>query len=145
MNTHLKYIEWRDPKGLHEDTRQSISDLKFLKDELQFLKNLVAEHTLKLIYEITYLDSKAIFKQLTDHSNEIEKLLKELNEHSNNLALVLDDDEDDVLGEIRRYKDEHYRLIMDEINFHSDVKKTKRVIFQILSEISKKGIQKKLS
>ena len=145
MNTHLKYIEWRDPKGLHEDTTQSISDLKFLKDELQFLKNLVAEHTLKLIYEISYIDCKAIFKQLTDHTKQIEKLLKGLKEHSNNLKILLDDDEDDVLGEIRGYKGEHYRLIMDEMNFHSDVKKTKRAIFQILSEIIRKGKQKKLS
>ncbi|WP_432410119.1 hypothetical protein [Rasiella sp. SM2506] len=145
MNTHLEYIEWRDPKGLHEDTRQSISDLTFLKDELQFLKNLVAEHTLKLIYEIRYIDSKAIFKQLTDHTKQIEKLLKELKEHSNNLEIVLDDDEENVLGEIREYKNEHYRLIISEMNFHSDVKKTKRAIFQILSEINKKGKQKKLS
>ena len=47
MKTHFKYIEWRDTNGLHEDTLQSLSDLRFLKDELQFLKDLVAEHTLE--------------------------------------------------------------------------------------------------
>jgi len=141
--THFKYIEWRDPRGLHEDTVRSLSDLKFLKDELQFLMNLVAEHTLELIYGESSEESKVIFSQLADHKKRLEKLLKALEAHSNKLQVLLDDT--DVPGELKLYKDEHYKLIIEEMDFHSDVKKTKRTIFQMLSEIMKKSKQKKLS
>ncbi len=141
--THFTYIEWRDPKGLHEDTMRSLSDLKFLKDELQFLTDLVAEHTLELISGKSSEESKAIFNQLTGHTKRLKKLLKELEAHSNKLQILLDNKE--VPGEVKMYKDEHYKIILEEMDFHSDVKKTKRAIFEMLSEIMKKSKQKKLS
>ncbi len=141
--TNFKYIEWRDTEGLHEDTVQSLSDLTFLKDELQFLKDLVAEHTLELIYEKSSEESKAIFNQLQGHSKRVEKLIEELKAHKNKLRVLTDDI--DVPGELRVYKDEHYRLILEESDFHSDLKKTKRSIFEMLAEIMEKTKQKKLS
>jgi uncharacterized protein (DUF342 family) len=141
--THFKYIEWRDTNGLHEDTQQTLSDIKFLKDELQFLRDLVAEHTLELIYGKSSEVSKAIFNQLIEHTNRLEKLQKELEMHSNNLETLLDDN--DVTGEVKAYKDQHYKLVLEEMDIHADVKKTKRIIFNMLSEIMKKGKQKKLT
>ena len=75
-------------------------------------------------------------------TKRLEKLLKELEMHSNNLQVLLDDD--DVPGEMRTYKDEHYRLLIEEMNFHADVQKTKRSIFKMLAEIMKQRKQKKL-
>lgn len=142
IGTHFKYIEWRDTEGLHQDTLNSLSDLKFLKDELQFLKGLVGEHTIEILMEASSVLSKAIFSELTGLSKRLEKLLAELTAHSNNLKVLLDDD--DVPGELRAYKDEHYQLLMEEMKFHADVKKTKRSIFSLLSGIIKEGKQKKL-
>ena len=142
MKTHFKYIEWRNTKGLHEDTVNSLSDLKFLKDELQFLKNLVAEHTLQLIYGKDPVESKAIFNQLDNHSKRLEKLIKELVAHKNKLQVLMDDN--DVPDELREYKDEHYKLLIEEMDFHSDVKKTKRIIFEMLAGLMKKSKLKKL-
>jgi hypothetical protein len=141
--SHLKFIQWRDPDGLHEDTTTSIRDIKFLKDELQFLKDLAAEHTLELIYGTSPEESHAIIKQLTEHSKRLEKLLKSLKEHRNNLQVLMD--EDDVAGELNTYKNQHYTLMMEEMDFHADLKKTKHIIFKMLSEIMKKSKQKKLS
>lgn len=140
--THFKYIEFRDTSGLHQDTSQSISDLMFLKDELTFLKSLVAEHTLELIYGKSSVESTAIFNQLITHTKRLEKLTKELDAHKNNLQILLD--HDDVPGELRDFKDEHYKLVIEEMDFHADVKKTKRLIFDMLSEIMKKNKQKKI-
>lgn len=142
MKTHFKYIEWRDTSGLHEDTVNSLSDLKFLKDELQFLKNLVAAHTLELIYDSDPVESKAIFNQLEGHSKRLATLIKELEAHRNKLQELMDDD--DVPGEMREYKDRHYKLIIEEMDFHADVKKTKRTIFEMLAALMKKSKRKKL-
>lgn len=142
MKTHFKYIEWRDTRGLHQDTLDSLSDLKFLKDELQFLKDLVAEHTLQLIYGKDPIESKAIFNQLEGHSKQLAKLIKNLEVHKNSLQVLMDDD--DVPGELLEYKDKHYKLLTEEMDFHLDVKKTKRTIFEMLSDLMKKSKQKKL-
>jgi len=141
MQTHFNYIEWRDIEGLHEDTMNSLSDLTFLRDELFFLKTLVAEHTLQLIYGKDPVESNVIFNQLTDQSKQLEKLIKNLNTHKNKLQLLLDND--DVPGELREYKDEHYQLMVEELDFHATVKKTKRNIFKMLTALMKTSKEKK--
>ena len=125
---------------MHQDTVNSILDLQFLRDELQFLKDLVAAHTLELIYGKSTEESNAIFNQLTGHKKRLDKLLKELKTHRNNLQLLMD--KDDVPGELQTYKNEHYELMIEEMKFHSDVKKTKRIIFKMLAEIMNKSKQK---
>ena len=139
---NYKYIEWRDTEGLHEDVLQSLSDLTFLKDELQFLKDLVAEHTLELIYEKSSEQSKLLFSQLQEYTRWLEKLIKELQAHKNNLQILTDTI--DIPGELQEYKEEHYRLILEESNFHADLKKIKQNIFDVLTGIMKKNRQKRL-
>lgn len=140
--SHLIFIEWRDSAGLHADTAKTILDIKFLKDELRFLKDLMAAHTLELIYGNTVEESKVVINQLTAHSNRLITLLKALEVHCNNLQVVMDDD--DVPGEMQSYKDEHYRLMIEEMDLHADLKKTKQIIFKMLAEVMKKSKQKKL-
>ncbi|QNJ99081.1 hypothetical protein [Constantimarinum furrinae] len=142
MNSHFKYIEWRDTSGLHQDTLHSLSELHFLKDELRFLEDLVEEHTLQLFYGKDQIENKSILNQLDNHSKRLLILLKELEAHKNKLQVLMDNN--DVLGELREYKDEHYKLLLEEMDFHSDVKNTKRTIFEILSVLIKKNKQKKL-
>ena len=142
METHLKYIEWRDTKGLHEDTLNSLSALEFLKDELQFLQDLVAEHTIELIYGKPFEESRHIAEQISHHEQRLEGLIKRLKDHKNQLQVLLDDV--DVPNEVRDYKQSHYTLMIEIMNFNTDVKKTKRSIFNMLSEIMKRNKTKKL-
>ena len=141
-NTHFKFIEWRDTAGLYKDTNNTILDLKFSKDELRFLEGLVSEHTLELIYGKNSEESKAIIKELTEHSKRLDVLMTKLNAHSKELKVFVD--EDDNQGELQFYKNEHYTLLLEEMDFHADLKKTKRQIFKMLSEIMKKSKQKQL-
>lgn len=140
--THFKYIEWRDTPGLHEDVVQSISELKFLRDELHFLRDLVSEHTFELIYGKPYEEAAQIGAQLLIYENRVQYLLKKLNMHSNNLQTLMDTIE--VPHELKDYKDAHYKLMISIMDFHSDVKKTKRVLFEMLALIKKGNKQKKL-
>lgn len=141
--THLKFIEWRNTDGLREDARQSISELNFLKDELQFLRDLISSHALELIYGKTYQEAAKIGADLHICSNRLQSLLKELKVHSNNLKVLLDDVEEP--NELKNYKDRHYRLMLEVINLQGDIKTTKRTIFSMLGTILKKSKQKKIS
>jgi len=140
--TNLKYIEWRDTNGLHEDTLQALSDLEFLKDELQFLEDLVAEHTLELIYGRPFEESRRIAEEITQHEKRLLILMENINEHRNKLQILMD--EVDVPSELKDYKNEHYKLMVESMDFHADVKKTKRSIFKMLAETMKKSKQKRL-
>ncbi len=141
--THFKYIEWRNTKGLHEDSINAISDLMFLKDELHFLKDLVAEHTLELMYGKSHEEAVKIGIALHTLDDRLKNLLKDLVVHSNNLKVLTDDI--DVPNELQDYKNVHYKLMVEAMDFHTDLKKTKRIIFEMMADIMKKSKQKKLS
>ncbi len=141
--THLKYIEWRDTSGLHEDVMQSMSELQFLKDELHFLKDLVVDHALELIYGKPYDEAAKMGAQLYNYDNRLNVLLKDLKDHSNNLQILMDDI--DVPNELKEYKDTHYKLMIEAMSYQTAVKKLKRTIFEMLGEVMKKNKQKKLS
>lgn len=141
--THFKYIEWRNPEGLHEDTAISISDVSFLKDELNFLNDLVAQNTVELLFDASVGKSQEFQKELYQLTNRADKLSEKLNSHRNMLQILMDDI--DVPDENKVYKNVHYKLMMDVIDFHADVKKIKKQVFATLSKVIKKSKQKKLS
>lgn len=140
--THFKFIEWRNTEGLHEDAVQSISELNFLKDELHFLRDLVSEHAMELIYGESYEEATKIGADLHTYSNRLRLILKELKVHSKNLKVLLDDvDEPD---ELKKYKERHYKLMLEVMDLQADVKKTKHNIFSTLGQVMKKRKQRKL-
>tara|TARA_R110002012_G_scaffold321121_3_gene547609 strand:- start:21666 stop:22034 length:369 start_codon:yes stop_codon:yes gene_type:complete len=120
----------------------SISELKFLQDELHFLRDLVAEDTLELIYNITHEKAAQIAIALRGYDKRVKRLLKEMQAHANNLQVLIDDI--DVPNEVKEYKNTHYELMISTMDLHADVKKTKRTIFKMLAEIMKKSKQKNL-
>ena len=141
--TNIEYIKWRNTQGLHEDAVNTISNLKFYKDELHFLKDLVAEHTLELIYGKSHEEALKIGTELHALNNRLKNLLKVLVEHSNHLQVLTDDI--DVPNELIDYENVHYKLMVDASDFYRDVKKSKHKIFKMMADIMKKSKQKKLS
>ena len=140
--SNIKYIEWRSTEDLHEDIRNSISELRFIKDEQLFLEELIKGHTLQLISGTNYEESKEVILMLSNHSKKLQPLLTRLKKHSNNLQILLD--EEDVPNEMEDYKEVHYKLMFDVINYYSKFKKIKQKIFLLIKKLMKKGRQKLL-
>ncbi|MGB3344186.1 MAG: hypothetical protein WBA61_09755 [Aequorivita sp.] len=140
--THLKFIEWRNTAGLHEDAVQSISELNFLKDELKFLRNLMTEYTLNIIVEKAMADAAKINTDLGSYTYRVQQLLKDLKVHAAQLKVLLD--EIDEPNELQVYKGKHYKLMLDTLDLHLDVKKTKRKIFSLIVQLIKKEKQIKI-
>ena len=44
-----RYIEWISPEDMHAETVEWMSELRFAKDEQQFLNGLVKHYTLQLV------------------------------------------------------------------------------------------------
>ncbi|MDX1461735.1 MAG: hypothetical protein R3359_01660 [Marinirhabdus sp.] len=139
--THYKFIQWRDTGGLHEDTTITISDLKFLQDELHFLTDLASEETLEMIYGISHEASAFVAEKLQACQNRVEHLLEAFQLHSNRLQTLLDDTE--IPNELEEYKDAHYNLMISAMKLHGDVKKVKQRVFNMLAEVMQKSKEKR--
>ena len=140
--SNIKYIEWRSTEDLHEDIHNSISELRFIKDEQMFLEDLIKGHTLQLISGTNYEESKEVILMLSKHSKKLQPLLTRLKKHSNNLQVLLD--EEDVPNEMEDYKEVHYKLMFDVINYYSKFKKIKQKIFLLIKKLMKQDRQKLL-
>ena len=138
----ITYIEWRDPEGLHEDSITCISELKFVKDELKFLSDLVTAHTLELISEENYEQSKKLVTAISGLKKKLKVLLKSMQRHTNNLETLVDDI--DIPDEEDEYKAVHYKLMFESVSFLSKFKKLKRRVFRLIKTILKEKKKRKL-
>ncbi len=141
-NVGLKYIKWQDSQGLHEDTVHSISDIQFIKDELQFLRDLLTNYTLVLIHEKTLERAKKIAGELDAYELSAQQLHQDLKQHEHNLQKLLKKVE--IAKQLTHYKNIHYQLMMRLINFYTDFRKTKERIFKVFTELLKQEKSRRL-
>ena len=142
VSTHLKYIKWHSSEELHEDTVRCISELQFVIDELEFLKELVKEHTLDLIFEERFEKSRVIANELTNLRKEINDLVSKIQSHKNNLQTVLNAIKQPK--ELEDYKSIHYKLMFKAIALNAKFKILKNEIFILIKEILKINKSKRL-
>lgn len=140
--SNIKYKEWRSVEDMHEDTLNAISELRFINDEQQFLEDLIKNYTIDLITGNTFSKSKEAISSLSKHRKDLKPLLKRTIAHSNNLQTLLDDDE--IPGEIDRYKEAHYDIMVEVVAYYSKFKKIKRMIFSLVQKIIKQNKKRKL-
>ena len=140
--SHIKYIEWRSVEDLHATIMNSISELRFIKDEQQFLEDLIINHTMGLIAGDSYELSKSAITKLSKSRKKLEPLLKKLISHSNNLELLLDDNH--IINQMEEFKELHYHLMLEFNTYYSQFKKIKRQIFKLIKKILKESKQHKL-
>ena len=138
----IKYIEWRSPEGLHEDTITCLSELRFLKSEISFLSDLIKSHTLDLLSENLFEESRLIAIELSKQKKRVKPLITNLMDHSNNLQTLLDDI--DIPDEEDEYKTAHYQLMFESVAILSNLKKLKRRVFRLIKKILKEKKKRKL-
>ena len=140
--SHIKYIEWRSVEDLHADIINSISELRFIKDEQQFLEDLIINHTMGLIAGDSYELSKNAITKLSKSRKKLGPLLKKLTSHSNKLEILLD--ENHIINEMEDFKELHYQVMKEFNTYDSGFKKVKKQIFKLIKKILKESKQHKL-
>ena len=140
--SHIKYIEWRSIENLHEGILNCISELRFTKDEQQFLEDLIINHTMGLIAGNSYELSKNVITRLTKSRIKLGPLLKRLMAHSNDLESLLD--ENHIIGEMENFKELHSQLMYEVFAYTSQFKRVKKQIFKLIKQIMKESKQKRL-
>jgi len=140
--SHMKYIEWRSVQDLHADILNSISELHFIKDEQQFLEDIIRNYTLGLIAGDSYELSKSAVTELSKSKKKLGPLLKKLTSHNNKLELLLDDNH--IINEMEDFKEFHYNLMLEFNAYNAQFKSVKKQIFKLIKKILKEGKQHKL-
>jgi hypothetical protein len=141
-NSNKNYIKLLRIDELHKDILSCISEMRFIKDEQQFLEDLIKNYTLELLNGTVYEKSKGIITDLAHLKKELTPLLKKSMNHSNNLEALLE--EVIIPSEMEKYKEVHYKLLLDVATFIAKFKKSKRKIFSLIKQVMKKDKQTRL-
>lgn len=138
----IKFVEWLSTDDMHGNSKEWLSELKFVKDEQLFLEDLITTFTLQLIDKQHFSENKKAIEALQISIQEIETLIKKVILHQNNIEIMVD--EIDQLKEEEKYKEEHKNVTRIVHQFLKEHKKLKTQLFDIIKEIKKTEKQKRL-
>ena len=137
-----KFIKWLTVADMHNDSKEWLLELAFLKDEYLFFVDLVNWNTLQLIDAQAYYKSKRIIDTLSRSKKTNEKLYKLVRNHENNLEVLVN--EIDHPEKEEAYKEEHKTLLISFKNHLKEHRELKADLFDILKKIKKNEKQKRL-
>ena len=137
-----KFIKWLTATDMHNDSKEWLLELEFLKDEYLFFVDLINWNTLQLIDVQAYYKSKRIIDTLSRSKKTNEELYKLVRKHENNLEVLVLEIEHPEKEEA--YKEEHKALLMSFKNHLKEHRELKADLFDILKKIKKNEKQKRL-
>ncbi len=89
--TKCSLHKWLAPEMMHEQTKGWFSELSFIKDEQQFLNNLIQSFAIKPIEEKEFALINDFKKAIADNQHRLNQLTKQVQKHMNQLEIMLDD------------------------------------------------------
>ncbi|GAL65809.1 hypothetical protein [Jejuia pallidilutea] len=137
-----KYKVWLNADVMHEASRNWLSELRFIKDEQQFLTNLIKSYTLQLIDETHFSESQKIVEALSDMQKQNKTFIETVKTHENQLLIMVDGV--DQIKEEQAYKEAHRVLIIDINAYFKRYRALKKQLFQTIEDIMKHEKQKRL-
>ena len=136
------YGREKSTEELHDDSKQWLSEIDFVYDEMRFLEHLLASNYISFLEH--GLDEKS--KKLSNEMNAEKKAGIELQ--------TLIQKHEETLGELIKtnsvssnthFLDIHKKLEFEMMLFFKKYKKLKRQIFEVVEHIMRKNSQKKIT
>lgn len=126
---------------LHNDSKEWISEIKFIRDEIRFLEHLLRENYIDclsagLYKKIETLVDKMSFERVAGETLEI--VIKEQE------AILSDLIKNDSVSSNKNYLENHRKLEFEMDYFSKKYKRIKKEIFEIIEKVMKQKDQKKL-
>ncbi len=145
MKTKMKK-DWfgreKSTEELHNDARQWISEVRFIKDEIRFLEHLLSDNYINFL-------ASGLYKKIEEYVNQIS-----LEKKAGATLLGLINEQEKILSELiktncvtdnKNYLENHKKLEIEVNAFLKKYKNLKQQIFKIVENVMKKTTQKKLS
>jgi hypothetical protein len=133
--THSRYVDWLNADQMHKNSKEWLSELRFIKDEHLFFEDLIKSYTLDLLEPQKFVHNKEIIDKIRKSKKRNKLLIKAIKVHVNKLQIMLDDIEQPK--EEEAYKKEHLNLIIDISEFEKKYRILKMELFDIIKTIKK--------
>ncbi|OIQ18736.1 hypothetical protein [Lacinutrix sp. MedPE-SW] len=137
VKSHLKFIKYKKPEELHEETKACVLEMKFKNDELKFLKTLVKAYALESVLNKCHKENAKKYVSILGLEENFNVLILNLQTHQNNLQVLLDDIE--TPNELSVYKEEHYKLMFKAVATNTLFKSLKKLIYKNVKQILKEN------
>ncbi|WP_339714140.1 hypothetical protein [uncultured Kriegella sp.] len=129
------YIEWLSAEEMHDTTLQWISELKFVRDEQQFLNDLVTSYTPQLLDQKVFEESQGITRAISKSEKEAIKYLQRVKSHENLLEIMINDI--DELKMEKAYIETHWELVSEIKKYMNDYRELKSALFHLVAKVKK--------
>ncbi len=142
IQTNTDLVELFSAENMHNESKEWILELEFIKDECLFFEDLMKYYTLQLIELQNFSKNKKIIESIGNSRKNNENLIKLIREHENKLELLMDGIYKPK--EERVYKKAHKNITLLVKKFLKENKELKLNLFNIIKKIKKAEKQKRL-
>ncbi|WP_281541251.1 hypothetical protein [Maribacter aestuarii] len=138
--TAKSYIEWFSAGEMHEHSKKWLSELSFIKDEQEFLKNLIQSFAIKPLDKKEFGRINDFKNALAENKRRLNLIFKQVQKHMGQLEIMMDGV--DQIEMEQAYRKTHKKLFLKMNNYLLDYRTVKKKGFVQLSSILKHGKQK---
>lgn len=135
IQTQARYVEWLSADEMHNQSKEWLSQLEFIRDEHLFFEDLIKSNTLQLINPEKFAYNKEIIDAINRSQKRNNLLIEAIKTHENELKILVDGinqpKEEDA------YKKEHSGLIIKINEFLKYYRTLKMQLFDIVKAIKK--------
>lgn len=136
------YGRLKSKEELHDNSKNWLSEILFVNDELRFLNHLLGSNYIDFIEFGLNNKIEKIVKSIKEEKKIGATLQKLIQNHESTLSDLINNDS---VTSNANYMDVHKKLEFEMIIYNKKYKKLKRQIFDIVENIMEKKAQKKLS
>lgn len=133
--TTVKYIEWISPEDMHNDSKDWLSQLNFIKDEYLFFEHLITSLSNELSTLNDFLADKELIDILNKSHKKVLQLIAAVVKHEKALQIMLD--EINQPKDEKNYKETHRKLAVEVHEFLGEHYNLKTQFFDILTKMKK--------
>lgn len=138
MNTTIDFYKYLDdhPTGkMHSETKHSLLELYFVRDEKHFFDELIETYAFQLIINNNISKTREVLDNWKKVQNKNTELIKNLLEHDKKIENLIDNEEN--ITEIN-YALWHKNILIDVEKHLKNYREIKSAIFGIIKGIMKK-------
>ena len=153
MNTKKQYVmsktkirkDWygrlKSKEELHDNSKNWLSEINFVNDELRFLDHLLGSNYIDFLEFGLNNKIEKLIKSIKEEKKTGTTLKKLIENHEKILSGLIDTDS---VSSNANYMDIHKKLEFEMILYNKKYKKLKRQIFEVVEKVMVKKAQKKL-
>ena len=133
-------MEWFSADEMHEHSKKWLSELSFIRDEQEFLKNLIQSFAIKSLTKLEFTRINDFKNAITENRRRLNLISKRVQKHMNQLEIMIDGV--NQLEMEKAYKKTHKLLYQKVNNYLLDYRTVKEKGFAQLASILKTAKQK---